>query len=218
MKILGREVFNWQQEGIMEILEKIDAFIYVFLAISLFSGYRFILSLADQAQFIRLFRKSENNENQYRSLINSGTFSVGLWGGLFLFGLFGLAVNGVISHTRHSGFSGFESKVPLFPGVEPIKVLPMYDGQGHRDPLTVGRYRTPVSPEEIISYYQTRDLPDGWEYNGMEGAIKILLHQGSSNTCSIIVLQKQGASGAYCELMYLYDESRGQAGDNDRQE
>ncbi len=179
---------------------------YVFLAITLFGGYGFIRSMADQGQFIRLFKNSENNEREYRSLINSGTFYAGLWGGLLLLGLFGLATNGAISHYKHSGFDGFGNKVPLFPGAEPVKILPMRDAQRRREALTVGRYNAAVPAEKIISYYQAYALPDGWEYYGMDGPVKILLRNNSSNTCHIIVLQKNNASGIYCELMYWYEE------------
>jgi len=40
----------------------------------------------------------------------------------------------------------------------------------------------------------------------MDGPMKILLQQGFSNTCSIIIFKKHNTSGDYCELMYLYDE------------
>ncbi len=70
----------------------------------------------------------------------------------------------------------------------------------------MGRYNAAVPAEKIISYYQAHALPDGWEYYEMDGPVKILLRNNSSNTCHIIVLQKSNASGIYCELMYWYEE------------
>ncbi|MBI9074942.1 MAG: hypothetical protein JEZ02_05985 [Desulfatibacillum sp.] len=184
-------------------MRPIDSFVYVFLAVTLFSGFMFVKSMSRQRQLIRSLGDLSSRKSY--SLKQTGAFSTGLWLLFFLASGCWTATNYAITYYQNKGFEQHRAEAPVYPGATPTNVIrmPSRDGSS-KDTLTYGNYEAPATPEMVVEYFRNNTLEGGWRYEEDKQNILVVLAKEDGTRLKIVIqaLPPEGAQPV-CRLMYL---------------